>query len=587
MSEKENIEETTNPLNNINNDSSESILQDINNFKNKNIVIISKDFEIKIPDILSFLQNNSNLAVNKIILVKYLQTIFLTIEINSEIFLRKLSSEEDKLNLFQIIIHQYISYTNSSNSENDENTYRKELLELFNILLTQVTIDRESYHYILSFLLKYINEKNNIESRVNTNKEEQKIENNLTAEHFKRILILLEKFYQFLDESKLSLNYFFFSGEENSSITIQNKNSSKDNKKILNMDDNLCILLFIKVFPSEYIKTLYTNDFNLLELRFNEKNKDKNIFINIDIDNNLTTNFTSGSLAKLSEVETNWVLIKFKRKKKIKVKMYLNGRKIYYKKDKDKEKEKEKEEIKEIVLFKNFIGICYNFMIFKTKKKKEVFPKLLENEVKINNLMLNSIITPDDNKMKVRLPANRTKYYNGFSNEELIYPFIKTELKDEIEPTILNSLFNDNNFSFINSNDIKDFMEKLISVYMPSRVIIPPTCKNNTLMDTPQFILQDAINGLDAEFITKNPGLNGVHIYKRIINDFASIGGLNNLLPIMELMTKYKELLTKQNFGKFFDMLISIFAPQYQNALVKENNNNFFMYLSFFFRKNS
>ena len=40
MSEKENIEETINPLSNINNDSSESILQDINNFKNKNILII-------------------------------------------------------------------------------------------------------------------------------------------------------------------------------------------------------------------------------------------------------------------------------------------------------------------------------------------------------------------------------------------------------------------------------------------------------------------------------------------------------------------------------------------------------------------
>ena len=586
MSEKENNEETINPLSNTNIGPSELILQDINTFKNKNLLIISKDFEIKIPDILSFLQNNANLAVNKIILVKYLQTLFLTIDINSEIFLRKLSSEEDKLNLFQIIFHQYISYTNSSNSLNDENTYREELLELFNILLTQVTIDRESYHYILSFLLKYINEKNNNESKLNPNKEEQKIENNLTAEHLGRILILLQKFYQFLDETKLSLNYFFFSGEENSSITIQNKNSSKDNKKILNMDDNLCILLFIKVFPSEYIKTLYnTIDFNLLELRFNEKNKDKNIFINIDINNNLTTNFTSGPIAKLSEVETNWVLIKFKRKKKIKVKMYLNGRKIYYKKDKDKEKEKEKEEIKEIVLFKNFIGICYNFMIFKTKKKREVFPKLLENEVKINNLMLNSIITPDDNKMKVILPANRTRYYNGFSNEELIYPFIKTELKDEIEQNILNNLYDDNNFSFINSNDIKDLMEKLISVYMPSRVIIPPTCKNNTLMDTPHLILQDAINGLDAEFITKNPALNGVHIYKRIVNDFAPIGGLNNLLPIMELMTKNKELLTKQNFGNFFDMLISIFAPQYQNALVKENNNNFFMYLSFFLEK--
>ena len=48
-----------------------------------------------------------------------------------------------------------------SNNIDDEYNYRNELSELFNILLIQVTFDRESYHYILSFLLKYINEKNN------------------------------------------------------------------------------------------------------------------------------------------------------------------------------------------------------------------------------------------------------------------------------------------------------------------------------------------------------------------------------------------------------------------------------------------
>ena len=192
---------------------SESLLQEINTFKNKNIVIITKNFEQKIPDILSFLQNNSNLAINKTQIVKYLQSLFLSIDINSEIFLRKFSYEKEKLNLYQIIIEQYIYYTNSCNFENDENDYRKELLSLFDILLSQVTMDRESYHHILSFLLRYIDEKNNklgLKKFSNLPVEEnEKEEIILTAEHLTRILTLLQRFYQFLDEIKLSMNYFF------------------------------------------------------------------------------------------------------------------------------------------------------------------------------------------------------------------------------------------------------------------------------------------------------------------------------------------------------------------------------------------
>ena len=103
---------------------SESLLLDINNLNNKNIVIITKNLEQKIPDILSFLQNNSNLAVNKKIIVKYLQNLFLSIKINSEVFLRKYSSEKNRLNLYQIIIEQYITYTNINNSKtiNDNET---------------------------------------------------------------------------------------------------------------------------------------------------------------------------------------------------------------------------------------------------------------------------------------------------------------------------------------------------------------------------------------------------------------------------------------------------------------------------------
>lgn len=118
-----------------------------------------------------------------------------------------------------------------------------------------------------------------------------------------------------------------------------------------------------------------------------------------------------------------------------------------------------------------------------------------------------------------------------------------------MEQNILDNLFITKRI--INNNDIRDFLDKVIAIYIPSRVIIPSSCKNNILNNTPELIIEDSINGLDAEFITKSPALNGVHIYNRIINDFSSIGGLNNLLPIIEIMTQYNELLTKKNLGNF------------------------------------
>ena len=120
---------------------------------------------------------------------------------------------------------------------------------------------------------------------------------------------------------------------------------------------------------------------------------------------------------------------------------------------------------------------------------------------------------------------------------------------------------------------------------MPSRAIIPKSYNNYTLINTPKLIIEDSMNGLDAEFRTKNPSLNGVHFYKRIVNNFISIGGLNNLLPIIEIMTEHSEFLTKENFGYFFDILIYIFTPQYEKSLSKEKDNNFFLYLSNFLAK--
>ena len=54
---------------------------------------------------------------------------------------------------------------------------------------------------------------------------------NLNSELLNRILILLQKYYHPFDISKFYGNYFFFNGESESSIKIQNKQISKENNK--------------------------------------------------------------------------------------------------------------------------------------------------------------------------------------------------------------------------------------------------------------------------------------------------------------------------------------------------------------------
>ena len=64
----------------------ESITQEISKIKNP--YLIPKNIVQRIPEILSFLQSNNNTANNKIPILKYLQSLFLSVDFNSEIFLK-------------------------------------------------------------------------------------------------------------------------------------------------------------------------------------------------------------------------------------------------------------------------------------------------------------------------------------------------------------------------------------------------------------------------------------------------------------------------------------------------------------------
>jgi hypothetical protein len=570
--------------NSTNNSLTDSLIQDLT--KIKNIFLITKSLEQKLPDILSYLQSDTNIA-NKIFIVKYLQSLLFQVNYNTEIILRKFSNDKEKLNLYQIIIYQYI-FTNPGNTEEEEENYRSELQSLFILMLSHVNLDKETYRYILSFLVNFINEKNI--SNALKKKENQSNNNDISedriiefkSKHFSRFLKLLGDFYKYAASYNETPNYFFFSGDSDSNITISNRDN------LLNFDKHLCIMLFINILPSKFLKMVYPKViFRLLELRFQDKNK-KSININIDIDNRIIANDNKEHFCQLLDSETNCVVIKFYKEKKIlKSKIFVGFEdKSFELTDDEKEKElkgKTKDEVKEIVLFKNFIGVCKNIIIYKEEGHDGIPTFLFSLNQNLNKINSKSSKETNDNKKRKSNFNICTLFPNGIYNEELYSNFSKAELNSQIDQGLIKNCKKKGE----KLDEFEKFLKKnIISIYIPTRVDIPSEYGDRTFLNTPELILRDAINNLDAEFSTKSPNLNGVHIYSRIENDFRIIGGINNLLPIMEIMANNSEFLTKENFYSYFSLLSNyVFSSQYQNAIIQENNSNFFASLSYFLEK--
>ena len=85
----------------------QKLLNDIKEYSNKNLYIISKALEEKIPYILSYIQNSQKEIINKQEVIKYIKALIQNIEYNLEILLLyKSSNEKRKLNIYEILIEQ-------------------------------------------------------------------------------------------------------------------------------------------------------------------------------------------------------------------------------------------------------------------------------------------------------------------------------------------------------------------------------------------------------------------------------------------------------------------------------------------------
>ena len=285
------------------------------------------------------------------------------------------------------------------------------------------------------------------------------------------------------------------------------------------------------------------------------------------------------------------------------IEIYVNGIKIDLSSDILPIDTEAKNIIESIKLFNGFYGICSTIMLYCDSQKNEledIYPKYLKKNT-------------NNHEKKI------SKYYqNGLFKEQLLIPFIKSDLKkNKVESqNIFDSTLS--NLSDESLNELGKFINyNLISIYIPTRTFINSNKekegketkeikeketnerketkekeKKETYEEIKNITLIDSLFYFNAHLNTENfyPNLmysrnGGIHILSNILLDFSlDIGGINHFLPLIEVMTDYNELLTNKNLEKFMNIILFFFS-NHKKFILNEHDTKFFYYLSLFLEK--
>ena len=547
---------------NKNNDE-QNVLKEIKVYLDKNILIITKELGVKIPLILSFIQNEKNQILNKLKIIKYLTSLIKYVPYNLDIILAYKSKEKLQLNLYEIIIEQYI-YTDKK-----QGSYIKNLEELLNLIFNKLSYNKEVYRYILSHISDFLNKKNNNDS--------SELSMNLNEYNYSQILKLIHQFYQSKKDEK-PFNFLFFNGNKDTNLTIPNTN------ELLDLKYDLYILSFIKLIDYEYLSALFENNkdinrtLNLIEINF-ENNT--NIFkINIDYSNSsLTTDYKENlnciniPYNLFNKKESNNFLVKITTDNQIEI--FINGKDINIPKNTSATKNIA---LKNIIFSGEFYGIISSIMIYNNKKRN-----------KTENIIPSYFLEKQPTKKEDAKFVFANFYKDGFDEENLLTPFVRADMKDRVHvkniyDTSLSSGENKNN-PYI--DEIQKFMSyNLISLYIPTRMIIENEKGNK------KIILVDSISNLNAVFNINELYSNlayskfgGLSLLKNLLTDFSvDLNGINHLLPCIEVMINYPELLSSDNFSTFMSIILNLIL-NFKHMISSKENNNFFYLLSQFLEK--
>ena len=541
----------------------QKLLNEIKDYSSKNLYIITKELEEKIPYILSYIQNPKNEITNKKDIIKYFFSLIKNIRYNLEILLLyKSTDEKRKLNIYEILIEQYI-YTDKKETE-----YIKNLEDTINIILKKLSYNKDIYRCILSHISNFLNKKNNNDYIEGLNLDEY---------NYCQLLNLICLFYRSNSDDK-PINYFFFNGDKNTNITINNTNEN------LEINNDLYILFFIKLVDYEYLSKHFENDKNINSLlnlmQINYKNKLNNFNINIDYKiSTMTLNYDE----KLNTInipynlfdqnEMNNVLIKLTQDNQISI--YIDGKEIKIPKN---DKATRNISLENIIFNGEIYGIISTIMIYFDKARNQM-----------TNLIPNFLLEKQSTKKEEVLFKFAYNYKDGLDDETLLNPFINSDVKDKVnikniyDSSLSNSERQNTNFI----DDIYKFMtHNCVSLYTPTRIFTEKKDGKD------KIYLIDVNNNLNALFNINELDTNlcyskngGIRKLKNILQDFSiDLNGINHLLPCIEIMTDYPELLTSDNLSKFMSIILNLLT-NFKGMISGAENGNFFCLLSQFLEK--
>ena len=529
------------------NEEVQKILSSIFMIENKSSTILPLLISSKnISDLIIYLINIDNPLELKLEIITNLLTFFKNNENLITIFMRPIFYNSKLITLMCPLIDLYIS-----SSLKDEQI---SIIEQFiKFILSHNSIDKSTVEYAYQKLSLYF-----------TNKIKLEVLDEKLFSKYLNLLYLLyseNKVSNEINAGKEIKNYISFNGDNSFLYLKLNKKSNNLNNDFPTLENGISFIFWFyikKELMMKYNELNEKNKFILIDIKIGEHKislvLDDLNNINILLDKNNLSKINIKESLKYNEWNNMCFIMNIKNDDKLNINLIINNKSNNLSLPLTKDFQI-KERINEIILFKNLIGFVTSvlFFSFELKEKQKEYFNSLKYGINKQSTLFEFFINND--KDFLSNAVNQNKYTK----------------KLKIEKS--NKLFD---FSLKNQN-IKNLMAFLL-----------PFNYNKELNE-----IHD-IFGNYYGILGENVGINN---YKNNINNIKNLGGINNLLPLLELMynsistsknIKYeyinKNILSENNFLLFFKILNNLLVQKEKN-IAHTNFIKFFPCLEIFLEK--